>query len=123
MRPFLVLLFEIFRLFDPDSDMDIEVPVGGYLFIAAGVGYLFDSMGLLLISSYTTTPGPIAAVIATGIPAATQSAVLAFRNKKSRQTTKPSPIRPLSMRISRRAEIAAARVRISSTVTPSGNVA
>lgn len=36
----------------------------GYLFIAAGVGYLFDSMGLLLISSYTTTPGPIAAVIA-----------------------------------------------------------
>ena len=36
----------------------------GYLFIAAGIGYLFDSIGLLLVSSYTTTPGAIAAVIA-----------------------------------------------------------
>jgi len=36
----------------------------GYLFIAAGIGYLLDSMGLLLVSGYTTTPGAIAAVIA-----------------------------------------------------------
>jgi hypothetical protein len=36
----------------------------GFLFIAAGVGYLFDTTGLLLVSSYTTTPGLIAMVIA-----------------------------------------------------------
>ena len=36
----------------------------GFLFIAAGIGYLFDSMGLLLVTGYTTTPGLIAAVIA-----------------------------------------------------------
>lgn len=36
----------------------------GYLFIAAGFGYLFDATGLLLVSSYTTTPGLIALVIA-----------------------------------------------------------
>ncbi|MCO5189906.1 MAG: DUF4386 domain-containing protein [Anaerolineae bacterium] len=36
----------------------------GFLFIAAGIGYLFDSMGQLLVSGYTTTPGAIAAVIA-----------------------------------------------------------
>jgi len=36
----------------------------GILFIAAGIGYLFDSIGLLLVPSYTTTPGLIAAVIA-----------------------------------------------------------
>lgn len=36
----------------------------GFLFIAAGIGYLFDATGLLLVSSYTTTPGLIQAVIA-----------------------------------------------------------
>lgn len=36
----------------------------GFLFIAAGFGYLFDSIGLLLIDGYTTTPGLIATVIA-----------------------------------------------------------
>lgn len=36
----------------------------GVLFIAAGIGYLFDSMGLLLVAGYTTTPGLIATVIA-----------------------------------------------------------
>lgn len=36
----------------------------GFLFIAAGIGYLFDATGLLLVPSYTTTPGLIAAVIA-----------------------------------------------------------
>ena len=36
----------------------------GILFIAAGFGYLFDATGLLLVSSYTTTPGLIATVIA-----------------------------------------------------------
>jgi hypothetical protein len=36
----------------------------GVLFIAAGLGYLFDTTGLLLIPAYTTTPGVIALVIA-----------------------------------------------------------
>lgn len=36
----------------------------GFLFIAAGIGYLVDTVGLLLIPSYTTTPGLIALVIA-----------------------------------------------------------
>jgi hypothetical protein len=36
----------------------------GFLFIAAGIGYLFDTTGLLLVSGYSTTPGLIAMVIA-----------------------------------------------------------
>ena len=36
----------------------------GFLFIAAGIGYLFDTIGLLLVPSYTSTPGLIAMVIA-----------------------------------------------------------
>ncbi|MCA9929352.1 MAG: DUF4386 domain-containing protein [Anaerolineales bacterium] len=36
----------------------------GILFIAAGVGYLFDTTGLLLVPGYTTTPDLIAMVIA-----------------------------------------------------------
>lgn len=36
----------------------------GILFIAAGIGYLFDTIGLLLVPSYTSTPGLIAMVIA-----------------------------------------------------------
>ena len=36
----------------------------GILFMFAGVGYLIDVTGHLLISDYTTTPGAIAAVIA-----------------------------------------------------------
>mgnify|MGYP002713157904 CR=1 FL=1 len=36
----------------------------GVLFLAAGFGYLFDTIGLLFIESYTTTPGLIAMVIA-----------------------------------------------------------
>ena len=36
----------------------------GYLFIAAGVGYLVDTAGLLLVPGYTTTPAVIAMVIA-----------------------------------------------------------
>ncbi|MEZ4679170.1 MAG: DUF4386 domain-containing protein [Caldilineaceae bacterium] len=36
----------------------------GVLFIAAGLGYLFDATGLLLVAGYTTTPGLIATVIA-----------------------------------------------------------
>ena len=36
----------------------------GYLFIAAGIGYLVDTIGLLLVPGYTTTPGLIAMVIA-----------------------------------------------------------
>ncbi len=36
----------------------------GILFVAAGIGYLLDTIGLLLVPSYTTTPGLIAMVIA-----------------------------------------------------------
>jgi hypothetical protein len=36
----------------------------GVLFVAAGIGYLFDAIGLLLVPSYTTTPGLIQMVIA-----------------------------------------------------------
>lgn len=36
----------------------------GILFVAAGVGYLIDTIGLLLVPGYTTTPGLIALVIA-----------------------------------------------------------
>jgi hypothetical protein len=36
----------------------------GFLFIAAGIGYLLDTIGLLLIPSYTTTPALIQMVIA-----------------------------------------------------------
>lgn len=36
----------------------------GILFVAAGIGYLVDTTGLLLVPGYTTTPGLIALVIA-----------------------------------------------------------
>ena len=36
----------------------------GYLFIAAGIGYLVDTIGLLLAPGYTTTPALIAIIIA-----------------------------------------------------------
>lgn len=36
----------------------------GILFMVAGVGYLIDTIGLLLVPAYTTTPGWIALVIA-----------------------------------------------------------
>lgn len=36
----------------------------GYLFIAAGIGYLVDTIGWLLVPGYTTTPDLIAMVIA-----------------------------------------------------------
>ena len=36
----------------------------GILFMAAGLGYLFDATGLLLVPTYTTTPGVIAMIIA-----------------------------------------------------------
>lgn len=35
----------------------------GYLFIAAGFGYLFDTIGLLLVPGYATTPTLVALVI------------------------------------------------------------
>lgn len=36
----------------------------GILFVAAGVGYLIDTIGLLLVPAYTTTPALIALIIA-----------------------------------------------------------
>ena len=36
----------------------------GFLFIAAGIGYLFDATGQLFLPTYTTTPALIATVIA-----------------------------------------------------------
>jgi hypothetical protein len=64
----------------------------------------------------------IAASIATGIPAATQKAVRAFRNKNSSMTTSASPSAPLLSRMLRRPVITSARVLISSICTPSGKV-
>ena len=65
----------------------------------------------------------MAANMAAGMPAATQKAVRTFRNRNSRQITSPSPVSPLSTRMSSRSVIASARVRISSTVTPCGRLA
>ena len=59
----------------------------------------------------------IAANIATGMPAATQKAVRAFRNKNSRPTTSARPVRPFSTRMLRRSSMAS-RVRIRSISTP-----
>ncbi len=56
----------------------------------------------------------MAANIAAGMPAATQKAMRAFRNRNSRHNTSPSPISPLSIRMSSRPVIASARVRIRS---------
>ncbi len=36
----------------------------GFVFVAAGVGYLIDTIGLLLVPAYTTTPALIALIIA-----------------------------------------------------------
>ena len=57
------------------------------------------------------------------MPAATQSAVRAFRNKNRTQTTSPKPKSPFSIRISSRLAIWSDRERMRSTPTPSGNVA
>ena len=64
----------------------------------------------------------IAESMATGMPAATQNAVRAFRNKNSSNTTRPKPVRPFSIRILRRPLMASARVRINSTLTPAGRL-
>ena len=78
---------------------------------------------IILIVSPHANISAIAANIETGIPAATQSAVRALRNKNSSATTRPSPIKPLSSRMSRRPVIASARVRIRSIETSGGSVA
>ena len=62
-----------FRQYGQDSSHEREWPLSHlpviihereWTEIAAGFGYLFDSIGLLLVSGYTTTPGLVAAVIA-----------------------------------------------------------
>ena len=63
----------------------------------------------------------IVAIIAVGIPAATQKAVLAFRKRKRSTSTSSSPRAPFSNRILRRPVMASARVLIRSTATPSGS--
>ena len=63
-----------------------------------------------------------AASSAAGMPAATQIAVRAFRNRNSRPRTSPSPISALSKSSDSRAEICSARARTSSAVTPCGRV-
>jgi hypothetical protein len=55
-----------------------------------------------------------------GMPAATQKAVRALRNRNSSSTTSPSPIRPLRSRSSSRPEMTSARACTSSIRTPSG---
>jgi hypothetical protein len=64
-----------------------------------------------------------AASIDTGIPAATQSAVRALRNRNSSTSTRPSPTSPLSRRMSSRPVISSARVRIRSMEEPAGSTA
>ena len=64
----------------------------------------------------------IAVNIAVGIPAATQNAVLAFRNKNNNTTTNNRPVAPFFNSRFRRPEMASARVRISSIVVPCGKV-
>ena len=61
-------------------------------------------------AAYISATAP---AIATGTPAATQIAVLAFRNKNSKRTTKPKPKRPFSSNILIRPVIASALARIS----------
>ena len=64
----------------------------------------------------------IAAAIAAGMPAATQKAVLTFKNKNKSNKTSPRPCSPFSNSIASRAEIASERVRINSIFTCGGNV-
>ena len=61
-----------------------------------------DIILMVIPAKYITV---IAASIAVGIPAATQNAVLALRNKNSSRTTSPKPVRPFSSSILRRPAI------------------
>ena len=61
-----------------------------------------DIILMVIPAKYITV---IAASIAVGIPAATQNAVLALRNKNSSTITNPKPVRPFSRSIFRRPEI------------------
>ena len=63
-----------------------------------------------------------AASIAVGIPAATQKAVRAFKNRNSKISTSPRPLSPFSSSMFRRPEIYSARVLINSIWAPSGKV-
>ena len=65
----------------------------------------------------------MAVSIAVGMPAATQNAVLVFKNKNNNVTTRPRPMSPLSSSIFSRLDIVSARVRINSNLVPSGSVA
>ena len=61
-----------------------------------------------------------AAKVATGMPAATQSAMRPFRNRNSISTTSTSPVAALSNISDSRSVICSARVRTRSSVTPCG---
>ena len=63
-----------------------------------------------------------AAAIAAGIPAATQKAVLTFKNKNNKSKTSPSPCNPFFVNMESRAEINSERVRMSSTSTSGGKI-
>ncbi len=63
----------------------------------------------------------IAAVMATGMPAATQKAMRALRNRNSSPTTRARPMAPFFSRISSRPEMYSARPRMRSIRTPSGS--
>ncbi len=78
---------------------------------------------IMLIVSPPSHISAIADRSATGMPAATQNAVRAFRNRNRSATTSASPITALSTRMPIRPVIASERVRIRSIVTPSGSVA
>mmetsp|Transcript_13731 Transcript_13731/g.22030 ORF Transcript_13731/g.22030 Transcript_13731/m.22030 type:complete len:250 (+) Transcript_13731:2666-3415(+) len=78
---------------------------------------------IILIVNPAAYISATAANIAVGIPAATQKAVRALRNRNNSTTTNASPMSPLSISKLRRPVIASARVRISSSFTPWGKVA
>ena len=77
---------------------------------------------IMLIVMPTAYISATAASSAAGIPAATQIAVRAFRNRNSSPTTSANPSSALSSSSASRAEICSARARTSSAVTPCGRV-
>ncbi len=75
---------------------------------------------IMLIVSPATYISATVASRATGMPAATQKAVRALRNRKSSARTSPSPVSPLASSMSSRPEMNSDRVRMSDSSTPCG---
>ena len=78
---------------------------------------------IMLIVTPAAPMKAIAASSATGMPAATQSAVRALRKRNRSPTTSASPVAALSRRMPMRPVMYSARVFTRSTETPSGSPA